>query len=76
MSHSLFNEFNTKQTTTLPSSNPLNQFTNFIGEFNKFRSTFSGNPEAQVKQLLSSGQMSQEQFKQFASIANTFRGKI
>lgn len=50
--------------------NPLGQMGNFINQFNQFRSTFSGNPEAQVKQMLQSGRMSQEQFQQLSQMAN------
>lgn len=61
MSNSLFNDFN---------QNPMSQMGNFINQFNQFRSTFSGNPEAQVKQMLQSGKMSQEQFQQLSQMAN------
>ena len=60
---SLFNDFN--QST--------NNMANLLSQFNQFRSTFSGNPEQQVKQLLQSGRMSQEQFNQFAQTANQLR---
>lgn len=58
---SLFNDFHT---------GPTNNMTNLLSQFNQFRSTFSGNPEQQVKQLLQSGRMSQEQFNQLAQTAN------
>ena len=60
---SLFNDFN----------QPTNNMVNLLSQFNQFRSTFSGNPEQQVKQLLQSGRMSQEQFNQFAQTANQLR---
>ena len=60
---SLFNDFN----------QPTNNMANLLSQFNQFRSTFSGNPEQQVKQLLQSGRMSQEQFSQFAQTANQLR---
>ena len=60
---SLFNDFN----------HPTNNMANLLSQFNQFRSTFSGNPEQQVKQLLQSGRMSQEQFNQFAQTANQLR---
>lgn len=66
---SLFNEF--QQINT-----PNGQMNNFINQFNNFRSMFNGNPEQQVKQLLSSGKMSQEQFNQFAQTANQLRKLI
>ena len=56
----LYNDFH-------PQNNSMN---NFLTQFNQFKNTFTGNPEQQVKQLLSSGRMSQEQFNQFAQTAN------
>lgn len=66
---SLFNDFQQQST-------PMGQMNDFIGQFNKFRSTFMGNPEQQVKQLINSGKMSQEQFNQFAQTANQLRQLI
>ena len=60
---SLYNDFN----------QPTNNMANLLSQFNQFRSTFFGNPEQQVKQLLQSGRMSQEQFNQFAQTANQLR---
>jgi hypothetical protein len=65
--NSLFNDFKPQQ------NNPMN---NFLNQFNQFKSTFTGNPEQQVKQLLSSGRMSQEQFNQFAQMADQLRKLI
>lgn len=67
MNNSLFNDFN---------PNPMNQMGNFINQFNQFRQTFMGNPEAQVKQLLQSGRMSQAQFEQLAQTANQLQHLI
>lgn len=47
-----------------------NRMGDLLNQFNQFRSTFSGNPEQQVKQLIQSGRMSQEQFNQLAQTAN------
>lgn len=65
--NSLFNDFKPNQ---------FGQMGDFLNQFNQFRSTFTGNPEQQVKQLLSSGQMSQEQFNQLAQTANQLRKLI
>ena len=67
MNNSLFNDFN---------QGPMNQMGNFINQFNQFRQTFMGNPEAQVKQMLQNGQMSQAQFEQLAKTANQLRQLI
>lgn len=66
MSNSLFNSFNQPPQTN----------NNFISEFNKFRSNFNGDPRVQVMQLLTNGQMSQEQFNKFAQTANQLRSLI
>ena len=58
---SLFNEFG---------GTPTNNITSMLNQFNQFRSMFMGNPETQVKQMIQNGRMSQEQFNQFAQIAN------
>ena len=65
--NSLFNDFQPQQTS---------QMNNFLTQFNQFKSTFTGNPEQQVRQLLSSGRMSQEQFNQFAQTANQLQKLI
>lgn len=65
--NSLFNDFKPQQN---------NSMNNFLSQFNQFKSTFTGNPEQQVKQLLSSGRMSQEQFNQLAQTANQLRKLI
>ena len=45
--------------------NPLN----FMQQFNQFKNTFKGNPEEVVKNMLSNGQMSQEQFNRYQEMA-------
>lgn len=46
---------------------------NMMQSFNQFRQAFRGDAEQQVRDLLSSGQMSQEQFNQLSSMAQTFQ---
>ena len=70
MSNSLFNLMNCPQNST------NNQINNLINQFSQFRSTFSGNPQMQVQNLLQSGQMSQEQFNQLAQMATKLRSLI
>lgn len=69
MSNSLFNLMN-------PQTQPTNQFSNFLNQFQRFRSMFSGNPQQEVQKLLQSGQMSQEQFQQLTQMANQLRSLI
>lgn len=55
-------------------NNPFGNMMNMMQQFNQFRSTFQGNPQQKVQELLSSGQMSQQQFNQLSQMAQMFRG--
>lgn len=46
--------------------------TNMLQAFNRFRQQFTGNPEQEVKRLLSTGQMTQAQYQQLSQMARTF----
>lgn len=46
-----------------------NPLAKLMQDAQQFRQTFSGNPQQEVQRLLQSGQMTQEQFNQYASIA-------
>ena len=58
---------------------PFGNMQNFMQKFNQFKSTFSGNPQQRVQELLNSGQMTQAQFNQLAQqatqIQKMFSGK-
>lgn len=60
-----------------PIFNMFGGFTNFQNQFNQFAQNVPTgfNPQQQVQQLLNSGQMSQEQFNYFRSIANMITGR-
>lgn len=62
----LFNFFNGGQPQNFPF--PMNM----IQQFNQFRQNFQGDPRQQVQQMLSSGQMTQQQFDQLSSMAQQF----
>ena len=49
---------------------PLGNMMQILQQFNRFRSSFKGDPKQQVEMLRKSGQMSDEQFKQLEAIAN------
>lgn len=51
----------------------LNNFGNFVSQFNQFCSTFSGDPQTRVQQLIQSGRMSQQQFDELANQATQLR---
>lgn len=64
----LFNMFGNQQ-----GPGPFNNMTQVINQFNQFKSTFQGDPQQKVQELLNSGQMSQDQFNQLSSMAQMFQ---
>ena len=58
------------QTSQNLMANPMN----LINEFNRFRQSFTGDPKATVEQMLSSGQISQEQYNNAVMMANQMKG--
>jgi len=62
-------------------SNPLfNQFgnnqNNILQQFNRFRSSFRGDPKEQIQQLLNSGRITQEQYNQAVQKANMLKNML
>lgn len=55
---------------------PFQNMMAMVQQFNQFRSTFQGNPQQKVQELLNSGQMTQEQFNQLSQMAQQFRSFI
>jgi hypothetical protein len=51
--------------------NPMQQL---VADARRMKQTFNGNPKAEVQKLLNSGAMTQEQFNQYAQIANQLIG--
>jgi major membrane immunogen (membrane-anchored lipoprotein) len=41
-----------------------------VNDFNNFKNNFKGDPKAEVEKMMRSGQLSQEQFNQYAQMAN------
>lgn len=56
------------KTNPLIQNNPNNN--DIISRFQKFRQSFSGDPQQQVQQLLNSGRISQEQYNAAVQKAN------
>lgn len=46
-----------------------NQFSQMMGEINKFAQMIKGNPQQMVQRLLDSGEMSQADFNRYAQMA-------
>lgn len=49
---------------------PMNQMGQIVQAARQMRQTLNGNPRQMVEQLVASGQMSQQQFNQYAQIAS------
>ena len=66
--------FNRQQFSQTPQTNaPFGNMTNMMNQFNQFRNTFRGNPQQIVMNMLSNGQMSQQQFNQLKNMADQFQ---
>jgi hypothetical protein len=47
-----------------------------IQQFQKFKQQFTGDPQAEVQKLLTSGKLSQQQLNQLQSMAQQFQGLL
>ena len=65
MANPLFNALGGQQ------MNPMAQL---VADAKRMKQTFTGKPKAEVQKLLNSGAMTQEQFNQYAQIANQLIG--
>lgn len=52
---------------------PMNGFQSVMQRFQQFQRMFSGNAEQQVKQLLQSGRVTQDQYNQAVQMAKQFQ---
>ena len=65
MANSLFNALNGQQMS------PMAQL---VADAKRLQQTMTGNPKQMVEELVKSGRMSQDQFNQYAQIANQVMG--
>lgn len=65
MANPLFNALNGQQ------MNPMAQL---VADAKRLQKTMTGNPKQMVEELVKSGRMSQDQFNQYAQIANQIIG--
>lgn len=49
-------------------------FAQMIGQYQKFRREFQGDPQQEVQKLLQSGRISQDQLNQAQAVAQQFQG--
>ena len=59
-------------------NNPLfnmmgNPMMNMMQRFQQFRQTFQGNPQEQIKQMISSGKINQQQYQQAVQMAQQLK---
>ena len=52
----------------------MNPMAQLVADAKRMKQTFTGTPKAEVQKLLNSGAMTQEQFNQYAQIANQLIG--
>ena len=71
MPSSLFNTFGTSQ-----GAQSGNSFSNIRQQFERFKSTFTGDAHQQVQQLLNSGKISQSDYNRAVKLAQQFQQMI
>lgn len=52
---------------------PQNPYQNMIRQFEEFKKTFKGDPQAKIQQMLNSGQISQQQYNIAVQKANMIK---
>ena len=57
MNNSLYNSFGMQS-----------NISQIVNDFNNFKNNFKGDPKAEVEKMMRSGQLSQEQFNQYAQM--------
>lgn len=57
-------------------SGPLGNFQQMVRQFEEFKANFQGNPEQEVRKLLQSGRMTQDQLNQLQQAAQMFQGLL
>ena len=55
---------------------PVGRFQQMMQQFNQFRSSFQGDPKAEVEKLLQSGRMNQQQLNQLQEMAKQLQGLL
>ncbi len=54
--------------------NPISNMLAILSDFNRFKSEYHGNAQQEVQRLLSTGQMSQQQFNKIQAEASQLYG--
>lgn len=53
--------------------NPLGNFWQLVQKFQQFKTSFQGDPKAEVEKLLQSGKLNQQQLNQLQQMAKQFQ---
>lgn len=53
--------------------NPLGNFGQLVQKFQQFKTSFQGDPKAEVEKLLQSGRLNQQQLNQLQQMAKQFQ---
>ena len=61
---------------TMAKALPNNNMMNLVQQFQQFRNTFRGNPQAQVQQMLQSGRISQDDYNRAVQMAQQIQGLL
>ncbi len=69
MPNPLFNMLNQSAQRALPPG-----MSQFMNEFNRFKSEFKGDARSEIQRMLNTGQMTQEQYNQLSQAAKQFAG--
>lgn len=60
----------------MPLPGPMGAFQNMIKKFKEFQKKFTGDPKAEVENLLRTGKMSQQQYEQLQQAAQMFQSLL
>lgn len=55
---------------------PMGNFQQMVQQYNQFKSTFQGDPKAEVEKLLQSGKITQQQLDMVQGMAKQFQGLL
>lgn len=68
MANSVYNMLGNSQP-----NGPFNNVVQMMKQFNDFKSSFKGDPQQQLQQMLNSGRISQAQLNQYVQLAKQFQ---
>lgn len=64
---------NNKIFDAMMQNSPMGNVQNLLTQYKQFRNTFSGDPQQKIQEMLSSGQITQQQINQAQNMAAQFK---